>query len=100
MSKKAYRQYTKEFKLETLKLLESSEKSMTQIEQDLDITPGLLGKWKQRYKVDEITQELGPSDMEGLKKEIRRLARELAIAQEERDILKKAIGIFSGREKD
>ena len=100
MSKKVYRKFSKDFKLETLKLLESSGKSMAQIERDLDISPGLLGRWKERYKVDETTGDLSSSDTEALKKENRRLKRELSIAQEERDILKKAISIFSGREKD
>ena len=100
MSKKVYRKFSEEFKLETLKLLESSEKPMSQIERDLDISPGLLARWKQRYKVDENTGNLSPSDTEAMQKENRRLKRELAIAQEERNILKKAISIFSGREKD
>lgn len=100
MSKKKYRQFSEEFKLEALKLLESSGKPMSHIERELGISPGLLGKWKQRYKVDETTGDLAPSEFEALQKENRRLKRELDIAREERDILKKAISIFSGREKD
>lgn len=95
MSKKKYRQFSEEFKLEALKLLESSGKPMSQIERELGISPGLLGKWKQRYKVDENTGDLTSSDVEALRKENRRLKRELEIAQQERDILKKAVGIFS-----
>lgn len=100
MSKKKYRQFSEEFKLEALKLLESSGKPKSQIERELGISPGLLGKWKQRYKVDESTGDLTSSDVEALRKENRRLKRELEIAQQERDILKKAVGIFSQQEKD
>jgi transposase-like protein len=42
MSDKQYRTYTKEFKLEALRLLESSGKSGGQLERELGITPGLL----------------------------------------------------------
>ncbi len=45
MSKKR-RQYTREFKLEALRLWESSGKSAGQIEQDLGLSKGRLYKWK------------------------------------------------------
>jgi len=100
MSKKTYRQFSEGFKLEALQLLESSGKSMSQIERDLGISPGLLGKWRQRYQVDQSSQSLTASDMVAAQKEIRRLERELKIAQMERDILKKAVSIFSQEEKE
>jgi len=100
MSKKKYRKFSESFKLEALQLLESSGKPTTQIERDLGISPGLLGKWKQRYQVDESNQSLASSDLIAEQKENRRLERELKIAKQERDILKKAIRIFSQEEKD
>ena len=66
----------------------------------LGISPGLLGKWRQRYQVDESNQNLTSSDLVAAQQENRRLARELKIAQQERDILKKAVRIFSQEEKD
>lgn len=96
--KPPYRKYTEEFKLESLELLRSSGKTARQIERDLGITPGLLVKWRDRYQV--ITKEaeathLELSDMEAAKREIKRLQRRLAEAEEEREILKKTINIFS-----
>ena len=96
--KREYRTYTEEFKLEALELLKSSGKSARQIERDLGITPGLLVKWRDRYQV--ITQgveqvHLEPSDLEAAKREIKRLRRQLAEVEEEREILKKTINIFS-----
>ena len=55
-------------------------------------------KWRARYQVlqrDEQEVQLGPSDLEGAKAEIRRLQRELVVVEEEREILKKALNIFS-----
>ena len=69
--------------------------TVAQVERDLGITPGLIYKWRQRYRVDENSDELKPSAERESEAEIRRLQRELAIAREERDILKKAIQVFS-----
>jgi hypothetical protein len=62
-------------------------------ERDLDITPGLIYKWQQRYRV--VEDKLHPSAERAEQAEIRRLKRELEIARQERDILKKAIRVFS-----
>ena len=100
MSEKQYRTYTKEFKLEALQLLKRSGKSAGQIERELGITPGLLLKWRSRYQVlskGERVASLEPSDLEAARAEIRRLQRELAAVEEEREILKKAVNIFSRR---
>ena len=96
--KTRYRKYTEEFKLEALELLKGRGKSAGQIERDLGITPGLLVKWRDRYQV--ITQgvekvHLELSDFEAAKREIKRLERRLAEVEEEREILKKTINIFS-----
>ena len=96
--KTGYRKYAEEFKLEALQLLKSTGKSAGQIERDLGITPGLLIKWRNRYQV--ISQgknqtHLEVSDFEAAKREIKRLQRQLAEVEEEREILKKTINIFS-----
>lgn len=94
-----YRKYAEEFKLEALELLKNSGKSAGQIERDLGITPGLLVKWRDRYQVitsqGEDPAHLEASDMEAAKREIKRLRRRLAEVEEEREILKKTINIFS-----
>ncbi|MEN6523378.1 MAG: transposase [Anaerolineaceae bacterium] len=98
MNERKYREYPKEFKLEALSLLQRCEKSAGAIERELGITPGLLLKWRARYKIlqnEEQEVRLGPSDLEGAKAEIRRLQRKLAEAEEEKEILKKAVNIFS-----
>ncbi|MFZ2097353.1 MAG: transposase [Anaerolineales bacterium] len=98
MNDRNYRKYSQEFKLEALELLQRGDKSAGQIERELGITPGLLVKWKARYQIitkEGQVPEIGPSDMEAAKAEIRRLQRELANVEEERDILKKALYIFS-----
>lgn len=98
MSERKYRSYTEEFKLEALALLERHEKSAGQIERELGITPGLLVKWRARYQAvhnGNGSVHLEPSDLEAAQAEIRRLQRQLADLQEEHEILKKAVNIFS-----
>jgi transposase len=98
MEERKYRKYTEVFKLETLGLLANSEKTAGQIERELGITPGLLLKWRTRYQTvgkGEGEVHLEPRDLEAAKAEIRRLQRKLAEAEEEREILKKAVNIFS-----
>lgn len=96
--KTSYRKYTEEFKLEALELLKSSGRSAGQIERDLGITPGLVVKWRDRYQVvsqGNTQARLEVSDFEAAKREIKRLQSRLAEVEEEREILKKTINIFS-----
>ena len=96
--KKGTRRYSEEFKMETLRLLETSGKTSTDLERELGLSYGLIRTWRLRYKVNEEPSKepkLDKSDKEATYAEIRRLQRKLAIAEEERDILKKAISIFS-----
>lgn len=98
MERQKPRTYTEEFKREALRLLETSDKSISQLERELGIRKGRLWKWKQQYKSGQSSNAEGHlelSDLEAAKAEIRRLQRELAETQEERDILKKTINIFS-----
>ena len=95
-----YRVYPEEFKLEALEMLKTSGKSAGQIERELGITPGLLTKWRARFQIIQNGVEparLGPQDLDAAKAEIRRLQRELAAVEEEREILKKVLSIFSRR---
>ena len=90
--------YSHEFKMNALRLAENSGKSISQIERELDLSAGLLHKWKRRYKVNQRDAEeatLEKSELEEAKAEIRRLKRELEITRQERAILKKAVSIFS-----
>jgi len=102
MDKKNYRSYPEAFKLEALGVLQKGDKSAGQIERELGITPGLLVKWRARYQAVRQGRQAvhwEPSDLESAKAEIKRLRRELAETEEERDILKKAVNIFSRKSR-
>lgn len=92
------RKYTEEFKAEALQLLRSTNRSAKSIEEELGITQGLLSKWR---RIDEYEKAGTGYQPEGESQEakIKRLERENAILRQEREILKKAVAIFSGPKK-
>ena len=89
------KQYSEAFKREAIRLQATSGKTVAQIEQELGLSHGLLRYWKKRFQLPETGDGLELSEVEQLKAELRRAKRELAIGQQERDILKKTVGIFS-----
>ena len=89
--------YTKEFKLEAVRLLELRQKPATQLALELGIARNQLYKWQEQLKkTGEVNAFQGPGrkSTEELS-EIERLRRELKKVTEERDILKKAAAYFA-----
>ena len=91
------RTYPAEFKHEAVRLWDTSGKSAMAIERELGITPGLLNKWKRKLKDEGEAAFPGRGNLTAEQEKIRQLERKLAIAEQERDILKKAVAIFSDR---
>jgi transposase len=91
--------YSEEFKQEALRLLETSGKSAREIEEELGISKGLLYKWRRRYRGNEAAEKLERSEESETQAKIRCLERENAILRQERDILKKALSIFSKEQR-
>lgn len=96
---KEQRTFTKEFKQEAVRLVETSEKSMSQIARDLGIADSTLHHWSKQYAQQGEQAFPGSGHQTEQEEEIRRLKRELEITRQERDILKKAISIFSQNPK-
>jgi transposase len=94
---KARRQYTREFKIEAVQLLETSGKSASELERELGIGKGNLWRWKREFAADGEDAFPGHGRLTPEQDELRRLKRENEILRQERDILKKAIAIFSER---
>ena len=82
------RKFDDEFKKEAVRLVKTGGKTVAAIARDLGISPSTLHTWK--YKSVEM-----PDGAIVTNSEITRLKRELADARMERDILKKAVAIFS-----
>src|SRR5690242_12654345 len=92
---KQQKTYTKEFKLEAVRLCKSSDKPMSHIALDLGISDSALYHWcKQLAEQGEQTFP-GSGHQSAEQEEIRRLKRELEVTRQERDILKKVVSIYS-----
>jgi transposase len=94
------RSFTDEFKREAVSLLASSGRPFTQVATELGIQPSMLRSWRgmvqgSASQVAATTRAPAAVAASAEQAEIRRLRRDLERAQMERDILKKAIGIFS-----
>jgi len=88
--------FTKEFKLEAVRLLEQSDRTANEIALDLGVRRNQLYKWQEQIKTrgDHAFRGSGrkPIDQSD---ELTRLRKELADVTEERDILKKAAAYFA-----
>lgn len=88
--------FSKEFKLEAVRLLELGQKSAAQLALELGVRRNQLYKWKEQLsgKGDAAFAGAGrrPAAQES---EVTRLKRELEKVKEERDILKKAAAYFA-----
>jgi transposase len=92
---KTRRTYSREFKLEALGLAEASGKSDLQVERDLGISRGCLYRWRAAVAAEGEQAFPGQGRLGPEQEELRRLKREIEILRQERDILKKAVAIFS-----
>ena len=91
------KQYSREFKIEALRLLETSGRSAAQLERELDIGSGNLSRWRRKMAEDGEVAFPGHGSRTPEQEEIRQLKQQVKVLTQERDILKKAIAIFSER---
>ncbi len=98
MSKKR-RQFDKAFKFEAVRLVTEESRPVAAVARDLGIGENLLHRWKQQFVNQQEQAFVGTGNLTPEQAELRRLRRELVDVTEERDILKKAISVFSDRKK-
>jgi transposase len=87
--------YSREFKLEAVRLSEHTDKSVAQIARELGVPDRVLYRWRRQLRDAPETAFPGKGHQSELEEENRRLRRELERVQQERDILKKVVSIFS-----
>jgi transposase len=95
-AKQTRRQFTREFKVEAVELVLRGDKTAVELARNLGIRVELLYRWKNEYVSHRADAFPGPGHLTDPEEErIRQLERELASVTEEREILKKALAIFS-----
>ncbi len=85
------RRFTNEFKLEAVRLAEKGDVPVARVARDLELHETVLRRWMQQFGQRADGTRMTPEERE----ELVRLRREVRRVTEERDILKKAVSIFS-----
>lgn len=89
------RKFSREYKLEAVKLVREPGVTVAQAARDLDVHENVLRKWVREYGDDPSQSFPGKGQMKPEQLEIERLRREVAKLKAERDILKKAAAYFA-----
>jgi transposase len=89
------RHFTREFKRDAVQLVTEKGLPVGKVARDLDIHPNLLHLWRRRFLKDGDKAFTGKGRVKPENAEIRKLRKDLEKAREERDILKKALAVFS-----
>jgi transposase len=91
------RQFTREFKLEAVRLVKKGN-SVSSVAAQLGIRPDMLRHWKRQVDGSELSKKEvfpGHGKVPNQEQELRRLRRELERVTQERDFLKKAAAYFA-----
>ena len=99
MSKKKQRTYDKEFKQNAVNLYLNADRSYDEVGEELGIPGSTLASWVGSKKKNGAEAFPGKGHFKPSDAEVMQLRKELMIVREERDILKKALGIFSSTRK-
>ena len=89
------RKFSKEFKVEAVRLITEAGVSVSQASRDLDIGEKMLRRWAKELADDPREAFPGLGKMKPEQEEIARLQKEVAKLKMERDILKKAAAYFA-----
>jgi transposase len=89
------RKYDLEFKVEAVRMASEPGITNREVERRLGIGLGVLSRWKRELKDDEAQAFAGKGQLKVEDEKMRRLKRENERLRRERDILKKAVAIFS-----
>jgi transposase len=89
------RAFTREFKLEAVRLIRERGVTAAQASRDLGVHENVLRKWVRDFEADPKQAFPGQGQMKPEQLEIERLRREVTKLKAERDILKKAAAYFA-----
>jgi transposase len=89
------RKFTREFKLEAVRLVRARGVAVKQAAHDLGVHENVLRKWVKDFAIDPAQAFPGQGQMKPEQAEIARLKREVIKLKAERDILKKAAAYFA-----
>jgi transposase len=92
---RAKRKYDPEFKREAVRLVVDEGLGLRDVERNLGITHGVLKDWVQKHRDHQDAAFVGRFAPQSPEAELKQLRKENEQLRRERDILKKAVAIFS-----
>lgn len=93
--KKVQKTSTPEFKREAVRLAQTSGKPIAQVARELGISDTSIHQWRKELSDHGGEAFPGSGHQTAQEEELRQLKRELERTRQERDIVKKAVSIFS-----
>jgi transposase len=93
--KKVHKTSTAEFKREAVRLAQTSGKPIAQVAREWGISDTSIHQWRKELAAHAQEAFPGSGHQTAQEEELRRLKRELEVMRQERDILKKALIVFS-----
>jgi len=94
-----YRKYSRDFKIETVRMVTAGGHKVSEVARDLGIHENLIYKWRKRFSEDGNESFPGKGRLKPGDEEVHLLRRELSKARQERDILKKALVYFAEEDR-
>ena len=94
MERRKRRAFTREFKVETVRLVTEGGRSIGEVAENLDLTESALRQWVRQSEVDAGRGKPGELTT-AEREELARLRREVKTLRLEREILKKAAAFFA-----
>jgi transposase len=95
MAARTRREFSAEFKAETVRAIIDGDSSIAEMGRRLDIAPSVLGRWVRQAQVNAGKGPKGDALTTAEKQELAQLRREVKQLRMERDILKKAAAFFA-----
>lgn len=99
MARQKRRKFTREFKVEAIRKVVIDDRTYTDVGKEVGVSQGVLGRWVREFTEDEHEAFPGKGVRKSKDQEIFELKRELEGLREERDILKKAVTVFSRHQR-
>jgi transposase len=90
-----YRHFSCEFKRDVVQLVTEKGMPVGKVARELDIHPNLLHLWRRRFLAQGDKAFVGKGRVTPEEGEIKGLRKQLEKVRQERDILKKALAVFS-----
>jgi transposase len=91
--------YSKEFKVEAVRLITEEGNKTSVVAKELGVHPATLSRWRREFREDGENSFPGKGHMKPEKEELARVKRENRRLRMENEILKKTVGYFAKDEE-